>query len=330
VAQVGRLGLAVAQVGGINLSDTRSVVVSRLVEMMKEAKARGASLVVYPELTLTTFFPRHWFDDEDELDRFFEREMPNERVQPLFDCAKDLEVGFYLGYAELTADGRRFNTSILVEPSGHIVGKYRKVHLPGHADHRPDEPTQHLEKRYFEVGDLGFGVFDFMGSKAGMCICNDRRWPEVYRVLALQSADLVLLGYNTPSRVPGWSDQPHGWMFTHLLSIQAGAYQNSVWVAAAAKSGVEDGAHMIGGSAIVAPSGEIAARALTEEDEVVFAEVDHSLAEPYRQSVFDFAAHRRPENYRLIVDRVGRGEPLPVPLDETAPQAQPAPALVDH
>jgi predicted amidohydrolase len=157
-----------------------------------------------------------------------------------------------------------------------------------------------------------------------MCLCNDRRWPEVYRVLALQSADLVVLGYNTPSRVPGWRDQPHGWMFTHLLSIQAGAYQNSVWVAAAAKCGLEDGAHMIGGSAIVAPSGEIVARAVTEEDELIAAEVDLALAEPYRQSVFNFAAHRRPENYRLIVDRVGRGEPLPVPLDSVAAEAPPA------
>jgi N-carbamoyl-D-amino-acid hydrolase len=312
VARDGRLGLAVAQVGGINLSDSRSAVVARLVEMMREAKARGASVVVYPELTLTTFFPRHWIEDESELDRFFETQMPNEHVQPLFDCANELEVGFYLGYAELTPDQRRFNTSILVDPDGRIAGKYRKVHLPGHADHRPEEPTQHLEKRYFEVGDLGFGVFDLMQCNVGMCICNDRRWSEVYRVLALQSADLVLVGYNTPSRVPGWKEQPHGWMFTHLLSLQAGAYQNSVWVAAAAKCGVEDGAHMIGGSAIVAPSGEIVARAVTEDDEVVVAEVDLAMAEPYRQSVFNFAAHRRPENYRLIVERVGRGEPLPV------------------
>jgi predicted amidohydrolase len=328
VISEGRFELAVAQVGGIDLEETREAVVARLVELMREAKARGASVVVYPELTLTTFFPRRWFDDEEEVDRFFEREMPNANVQPLFDCARELQVGFYLGYAELTPEGRRFNTSILVEPSGRIAGKYRKVHLPGHAEHRPEEPTQHLEKRYFEVGDLGFGVFEFMQSKVGMCICNDRRWPEVYRVLALQSADLVLLGYNTPSRVPGWKDQPHGWMFTHLLSIQAGAYQNSVWVAAAAKCGVEDGAHMIGGSAIVAPSGEVVARAVSEDDEVIAAEVDLSLAEPYRRSVFNFAAHRRPEAYRLIIDRVGRGDPLPVAdVDEPAAETETTPAL---
>jgi len=305
-----RLGLAVAQVGGIDPSESRALVVRRLVELMKEAKSRGASVVVFPELTLTTFFPRYWFERDGEVNRFFETQMPNEHVQPLFDCAVELEVGFYLGYAELTPDRRRFNTSILVDPEGRIRGKYRKVHLPGHADNRSEAPAQHLEKRYFEVGNLGFGVFEFMGCNVGMCICNDRRWPEVYRVLALQSADLVFLGYNTPSKVIGWEDQPHQGMFTHLLSLQAGAYQNSVWVAAAAKCGVEDGAHMIGGSVIVAPSGEIVARAVSEEDEVITAEIDFAMAQWFRQTVFNFAEHRQPLNYQLIVERVGRGEPL--------------------
>jgi N-carbamoyl-D-amino-acid hydrolase len=305
-----RLGLAVAQVGGIDPSESRALVVRRLVELMKEAKSRGASVVVFPELTLTTFFPRYWFERDGEVNRFFETHMPNEHVQPLFDCAVELEVGFYLGYAELTPDGRRFNTSILVDPEGRIRGKYRKVHLPGHADNRTEAPAQHLEKRYFEVGNLGFGVFEFMGCNVGMCICNDRRWPEVYRVLALQSADLVFLGYNTPSKVIGWEDQPHQGMFTHLLSLQAGAYQNSVWVAAAAKCGVEDGAHMIGGSVIVAPSGEIVARAVSEDDEVITAEIDLEMADWFRQTVFNFAEHRQPLNYQLIVERVGRGEPL--------------------
>jgi predicted amidohydrolase len=314
-----RLSLAVAQVGGIDPSESRDALVRRLVGLMREAKARGASVVVYPELTLTTFFPRYWFERDEEVNQFFETHMPNEAVQPLFECATELEVGFCLGYAELTPDGRRFNTAILVDPDGRIQGKYRKVHLPGHADNRPDVSAQHLEKRYFEVGDLGFGVFDFMGSRVGMCICNDRRWPEVYRVLALQSADIVFLGYNTPSKVLDWEDQPHQGMFTHLLSLQAGAYQNSLWVAAAAKCGVEDGAHMIGGSVIVAPSGEIVARAISEEDEVITADIDLSTAERFRQNVFNFAAHRQPQHYRLIVERVGRGEPLPVPeSDEVA------------
>src|SRR5690606_30146180 len=122
--------------------------------------------VVFPELALTTFFPRWPIEDETELDSFYETDMPTSATRPLFEAAESLGIGFYLGYAELVVlEGRkhRFNTSILVGPDGAIIGKYRKIHLPGHADDRPDDPFQHLEKRYFEVGDLGFGVWDAFG-----------------------------------------------------------------------------------------------------------------------------------------------------------------------
>lgn len=304
------LGLAVAQMGPVNLADSREAVVARLVEMLREAKSRGAEVVVFPELALTTFFPRYWIEDADELDRFFEETMPNPRVQPLFDEAKKLGVGFYLGYAELTPEGRRFNTSILVDKTGNVVGKYRKIHLPGHSDHKLEAPFQHLEKKYFEVGDLGFRVFDMHDTRFGMCLCNDRRWPETYRVLSLQSAEIVVLGYNTPSVNIHWNEPVHLRTSTHLISLQANAYQNALWVAAAAKCGSEDGFHMIGSSVIVAPTGELVARALTEEDEVISVKADLRIGENFRKHVFNFAKHRRPENYRLIVDRVGAGEPL--------------------
>jgi predicted amidohydrolase len=304
------LGLAVAQMGPVHLSDTRAAVVRRLVAMMGEAKSRGAGMVVFPELALTTFFPRYWMDEREADERFFEKTMPNASVQPLFDAARELQLGFYLGYAELTPEGRRFNTSIVVDRSGAIAGKYRKIHLPGHSDHKPDAPFQHLEKKFFEVGDLGFRVFDTMGARFGMCLCNDRRWPETYRVLALQSAEIVMLGYNTPSLNIHWNEPVHLRTTTHLVSLQANAYQNSLWIAAAGKCGSEDGHHMIGSSVIVAPTGEIVARSLTEEDEVICVNADLSIGEHFRQHVFNFAKHRRPEHYKLIVERTGAGEPL--------------------
>lgn len=306
-----KLGLAVAQMGPVHLADDRPKVVARLVAMLREAKGRGAKLVVFPELALTTFFPRYWMSEAEAVERFFERAMPNADVQPLFDAARALGIGFYLGYAEATADGRRFNTSILVDQHAKIVGKYRKVHLPGHDDHKPTAPFQHLEKKFFEVGDKGIAVFESFGTRIGMCICNDRRWPEVWRVMSLQSAELGILGYNTPSHNIHWNEPVHLRMHTHLISLQASAYQNAMWLGAAAKCGVEDGFHMIGGSVIVAPSGEIAAQTVTEEDEVICANVDLSFGDTFRQHVFNFAKHRRPEHYRLIVERIGAGAPLP-------------------
>jgi predicted amidohydrolase len=305
-----RFGLAVAQMGPVHRTDTRASAVARLVEMLREAAARGARFVVFPELALTTFFPRYWMTDAAEIDRYFEREMPGPETRILFDEARRLSIGFYLGYAELTPSGERFNTAVLVDQAARIVGRYRKVHLPGHADHKTEAPFQHLEKKYFQVGDHGFRVWRTMDTAMGMCICNDRRWPETFRVMGLQSAEIVALGYNTPSWNIHWNEPPHLRMFHHLLSLQANAYQNALWIAAAAKCGFEDGFHMIGGSAIVAPSGEIVAQAQGEEDEVIFVDADLALGDTFRQHVFNFAKHRRPEHYRLIVERTGAGDPL--------------------
>ncbi|MEO7405168.1 MAG: N-carbamoyl-D-amino-acid hydrolase [Burkholderiales bacterium] len=309
-AHARKFGLAVAQLGPIHRADSRESAVKRLVELLREGASRGAKFVVFPELALTTFFPRSWTTDQAEVDRFFEREMPSAATRPLFDEAKRRGIGFYLGYAELTPAGEHFNTAILVDQTGAIVGRYRKVHLPGHSDHKSAAPFQHLEKKYFEVGNEGFKVWRTMDTKIGMCICNDRRWPETFRVMGLQSAEVVALGFNTPSWNIHWNEPPHLRMFHHLLSLQANAYQNALWIGAAAKCGFEDGFHMIGGSAIVAPSGEIAAQASTEEDELIFVNADLALGDNFREHVFNFAKHRRPEHYRMIIERVGAGEPI--------------------
>jgi N-carbamoyl-D-amino-acid hydrolase len=303
-----KLTAAVAQLGPVHLADSRSSVVARLSALLRAAHARGATFVVFPELALTTFFPRWWMTDQAEIDRFFESEMPSPETRPLFELARALGVGFYLGYAELAREAgetRHYNTAILVERDGRIVGRYRKVHLPGHSEHLPAAPFQHLEKRYFDVGNEGFRVWRVFDAVVGMCICNDRRWPETYRVMGLQGVEIVALGYNTPLENIHHREPEHLRMFHHLLSLQAGAYQNAAWVLAAAKCGAEDGFGMIGGSAIVAPTGEMAAQALGEDDEVIAAALDLDLGQYLRRTVFDFARHRRIEHYRLIAERTG-------------------------
>jgi predicted amidohydrolase len=107
------LRAAVAQLGPIHLADGREAVVQRLCALLREAHGGGARFVVFPELALTTFFPRWWLTDQAEIDRYFERDMPNAATRPLFGLAKELGVGFYLGYAELTqekGEPRHYNT----------------------------------------------------------------------------------------------------------------------------------------------------------------------------------------------------------------------------
>ena len=291
--------------GPIARADTRDQTVERLLAMMQQAHAAGCHLVVFPEAALCSFFP-HWdVPDESALDVHFETEMPGEATQPLFDEAARLGIGFVLGYAELARENgqkRYFNTSVLVDGQGQIVGKYRKIHLPGtdrvHADH----PFQNLEKRYFAVGDLGFPVWDAFGGRVGMLICNDRRWPEAFRMLSLQGVELVMLGYNTPRHLPTLPEADHLAEWHNTLCLQAGAYHNATWVVGVAKAGLEENCDMVGGSAIVAPSGEIAAQAYTLGDELITAACDLDFAQRYKAR-WDFDRNRRPELYRAIVDR---------------------------
>src|SRR5262249_63305 len=151
---------------------------------------------------------------------------------------------------------RRFNTMDLVGKDGNFIGRYRKVHLPGSAEPQVGT-TVHLERLYFEPGNLGFPVFDFHGTRVGMALCNDRRWPESYRMRCLGGAQVVLIGYNTPAVLDEAPQFDHLRMFHNHLPMQAGAYQNTIWVAASAKAGVEEGQALIGGSCIIAPTGEI-------------------------------------------------------------------------
>ncbi|HUK07955.1 MAG TPA: N-carbamoyl-D-amino-acid hydrolase [Stellaceae bacterium] len=302
------LNLAAGQLGPIARDEPRRSVVQRMIALLHEAKARDCSFVVFPEMALTTFFPRWYITDWAEVDRFFETAMPGAETLPLFDEAARLGIGFYLGYCELTQEHgqtHRYNSAVLVERDGRVVAKYRKVHVPGSAVNDPTMPFQHLEKLYFEDGNLGFDVWDAFGCKVGMAICNDRRWPETYRVMALKGADLVVLGYNTPSQLPDWPDQNAHRAFHHLLCMQAAAYQNGIWIVATAKAGREEGVDMLAHSCVIAPSGDVVALSRSSGDEIVAYRCDLDLS-PYYKSFFDFERNRRPEHYGIIVD-AGRG-----------------------
>ena len=307
-----KLRVAAAQLGPIQLADSKPSVMRRLLSLMDEAHATGCRVIVYPELALTTFFPRHWRESIAEIDQWFEREMPSIETRPLFEAAVRLQISFYLGYAELTSEQgtpRHYNTSILVGPDGRIVGKYRKVHLPGHRDFRKGYSFQQLEKRYFDVGNLGFPVWWHRDVVMGMAICNDRRWPETYRVMGLQNVELIMLGYNTHTINQYHVESKHLKMLHHQVVMQAGAYQNGTWIVAAGKTGVEDGCELMGGSCIVAPTGEIVAHAVTQEDELIAFTCDMDLGTQTKQNRFNFAEHRRIEHYGLITQRAGAVAP---------------------
>ncbi|MEY2464153.1 MAG: N-carbamoyl-D-amino-acid hydrolase [Acidimicrobiaceae bacterium] len=303
------LTVAAAQMGPVSRHEPRADVVERLIALLRSAAEQGAELVVFPELALTSFFPRWWIEDEDELASYFETELPGPATKALFEEAARLGVGFHLGFAELTPEGHRYNTAVLIDRDGHEVTRYRKVHLPGHSEHEPWRPFQHLERRYFEPGQEGFEVHRAFGGLVGLALCNDRRWPETYRVLGLQGVELVLIGYNTPIHYAPDPGQDRLSGFHNNLVMAAGAYQNGTWVVGVAKGGVEEGVDSLAESQILAPSGEVVAKCATNADEVIVAVCDLDRCADYKNTLFDFDRYRRPEMYRRITEQRGVVEP---------------------
>ncbi len=297
--------VAAAQMGPIQASDSRESCVQRLCALLHRAADQGATLVVFPELALTTFFPRWFVDDISTVDHYYERSMPSPATAPLFSAARERNIGFSLGYAELTDDGRRFNTQVLVDQTANVVAKYRKVHIPGHATNESGRAFQHAERYYFSPSDEGFGVWPAFGGRVGMMICNDRRWPETYREMGLQGVELIVCGYNTPLNYIPDPSQDRLAGFHHALVMQAGAYQNGTFVVGVAKGGCEEGVDSLAESLIIAPSGEVLAKTVGNGDEVVVADCDMEWCKNYQNTLFDLDYYRRPESYRRHVTQRG-------------------------
>ena len=302
-----------AQLGPVQRNHTRADVVERLLVLLRDGASRGCQLVVFPELALTTFFPRWYTDVPADIDAWYEREMPSPVTQPLFDEAKRLGVGFQLGYAELTADGHHYNTSIMVERNGAVVAKYRKVHIPGHEEYEPWRAFQHLERYYFESGPDGFAVHRAFGAIVGMATCNDRRWPETYRVMGLQGVELIGIGYNTPIHYAPDPGQNALQLFHNDLCMAGGAYQNGTWVVGVAKGGTEEGVESLAQSAIFAPSGQVVARALSTGDELLVAACDLDMCDKFKHTLFQMERYREPQHYSIITAQKGVVEPPALP-----------------
>lgn len=326
--------IAAAQMGATHRTDNRSQTLERMLKLLDEAASKNANVVLFPETAFTTFFPRYLIEDPVELESWFEHGdiVTAPQTKALFDKSKEYQIDIAVGFAEATDDDQHFNSTVYYHAkSGSVLAKYRKIHLPGDFEPIGDkDTTQQLEKRYFQVGDLGFNAFrvpDLAETTTaergepifGMMICNDRRWAEAWRVLGLQGVEVVLCGYNTTGYAPelwGWDKdvEPEAMqelvVFQHKLSMQGHSYTNACFSVSAARCGLDDGKYdLVGGSCITDPEGRVVAEAKTTEDEVVVAECDLDLCRAGKTRIFNFARHRRPEHYKLVTEQTGIIEP---------------------
>ena len=286
--------LAAAQMGPNNESTPREAIVERMIALLERAIGDGVELIVYPEMALTTYFPKKVRPD---FDQFFETEVPPKALEPLLRRAAAARVAVHVGFCE-KANGRYFNTALLTDRDGRLCGTFRKIHLPG--TKAPDGFAQVFEPYYFAHGDTGYRVFDCAGARMGVAICQDRRYPESYRCLALQGAEIILIGYNTPASPLA--------LDLNELCMRSGAYANLCFVVGVAKAGVEDGVELIGGSCIINPLGQVLAKAATSGDELVVARIDLDQMVPVRKR-WNFLGRRQPQHYAPVLAPVTEKEP---------------------
>ncbi len=287
------LTVAAAQMGPNNEGVSREEIVERMLGLLEQAGRGGVELIAYPEMALTTYFPKRVRPD---FDQFFETEVPPKALDPLLRRAAELRIAVHVGFCE-KAGASYFNTALLTGRDGRLCGTFRKIHLPGTKS--PDGHAQVYEPYYFAHGDTGYRVFDAAGARVGIAICQDRRYPESYRALALQGAEIILIGYNTPTS-------------THALELndlcmRAGAYANACFVVGIAKAGVEDGVELIGGSAVINPLGQIVARAAGTGDELATARIDLDDMTPVRRR-WNFLGRRQPQHYGVLLTPVTEKE----------------------
>ena len=286
--------VAAAQLGPNNEGTSREEIVERMMTLLDQAVADGVDLIAYPEMALTTYFPKKIRPD---FEQFFEHEVPPKALEPLLRRAADARVAVHVGFCE-KAEGKHFNTALLTDRDGRLCGTFRKIHLPG--TKVADGFAQVHEPHYFAHGDTGYKVFDAAGARVGIAICQDRRYPESYRALALQGAEIILIGYNTPISALA--------LDLNELCLRSGAYANLCFVVGVAKAGVEDGVELIGGSMIIDPLGQVLARAATTRDELITARLDLDQMVPVRKR-WNFLGRRQPQHYGTLLQPVTEKEP---------------------
>jgi N-carbamoylputrescine amidase len=283
------LTIGLAQTGPV-LTEGFEAGLAEAAAIFDEAATKGVELLLFSELFLAPFFPNRL---EKAFDRFFIAPDGPE-MAALRGMAARHGIAAIFGIGEC-AEAGFFNTAMVVDPGGAIVGRYRKTHIPAYFPTEGPGGTGSFEKLYFAPGNA-LPVFDLLGCRFGIQICNDRLYPEPSRVLALAGAEVIFMPicfstYADPGRRASIWEVP----------LRARAYENGVWVVAANRVGEEGPRHHLGRSMVVDPRGMILAEAGTQTTELLVQRLDLDEVAHARKD-FPWWRDRRPDLYRPVAE----------------------------
>ncbi|MDA3905534.1 MAG: acyltransferase [Bacteroidales bacterium] len=214
--------------------------------------------------------------------------IPGKTTEIMQELAKKHNMVIVVPIYEKDMPGVFYNTAVVIDADGTILGKYRKNHIPHVA-------PGFYEKFFFKPGDMGYPVFQTKYAKVGVYICYDRHFPEGARELGLNGAEIV---YNPSATVAGLSQ------YLWKLEQPAHAAANGYFMGCINRVGVEKPWNIgkfYGSSYFVDPRGQIFSQASEDNDELLVAEFDLDMIDVVR-SVWQFYRDRRPETYRKTVE----------------------------
>jgi predicted amidohydrolase len=299
-----RLGIGIAQLACAPLDVAANV--ASTTAALRAAAARGARLVVLPELAATGYV----LDRDALLDRAESTEAPGPVLSAWSAAARELEIVVVGGFAERDGD-RLFNSVAVIGPDGRVAGTYRKLHLFGG------------ERDVFTPGDLGLPVVEVAGLRLGVVVCYDLRFPEAVRILALRDVDLVavptawIAGFDAPTPPTASIGQVDGALVQGNL--------NSVFLACASQVGAAEPFTFLGRSVVVDPYGRPAVGpldAVAEDLVVVEIDTDDVRRARHRGPGISPMADRRIDVYGELLgyrDPAPAGEPARPAASELHP-----------
>ncbi|HCH5588654.1 TPA: N-carbamoylputrescine amidase [Vibrio parahaemolyticus] len=265
-------------------------------QLVREAAAKGAQIILLQELFETPYFCIEIEESYHKLASVLEE---NEAFQRMTKLAKELEVVLPFSWFE-KAGTVKFNSLAMIDADGSLLGVYRKTHIP--------DSDGYLEKYYFSPGDTGFKVWNTRYAKIGVGICWDQWFPETARSMALQGAELLFFPTaigSEPSQ-PELDSQPH-WQCV----MQGHAAANQIPVIASNRIGTEQAQFrdleltFFGSSFIANYTGEILANADRKTEGVLIHEFDlDEIA--FQRSAWGLFRDRRPEHYKHLLTLDGQ------------------------
>jgi len=268
------------KVAGVQMfcSEEKERNVDKAVRLAQIAAEKGAQIICFQEL-----FSTHWFPKEMDRKHFTLAEnLKGPSLGRMREVARTHEIALVCPFFEEGEEGGFYNTAVVFDAGGEILGRYRKIHVP--------QIPLWEEKYYFAPGNLGFPVFHTRFAVIGIQVCWDNFFPEGSRILALKGAQIIF----SPTAAAFASQKR--WETV----ISGNAISNGVFVFRVNRVGSEEKQDFYGKSFCVSPEGEMVDRPTGMKEGMALVEMDLGDVERVRRE-WSFFKDRRPETYGEIL-----------------------------